>query len=181
MALLGSAALSQTLPVSATAYLQAQALPGGGWEWAPGWGADTNTTALALQALRAAGEPKSAPTALAGLAFLHATQNDDGGFPYAPGADARSDANSTAYAVQALIALGENPAGPGWAVNGQTPVDFLLGLQLADGSFEWQPGAGSNLLATQQAIPALLGRSYPMYHNQLARCPAVYLPLVQRQ
>ena len=130
LALLGTAALSETVPVSATAYLHAQMLVGGGWEWAPGWGADTNSTALGLQALMAAGESKTTPAVLAALAFLHTTQNADGGFPYAPGPVAASDTNSTAYVVQALIAVGEDPAGADWTVNGQTPVDYLLGLQL---------------------------------------------------
>ena len=39
---------------------------------------------------------------------------------------------------------------------------FLLGLQLADGSFEWQPNTGSNLMATAQAVPAVLGQPYPV-------------------
>jgi hypothetical protein len=52
-------------------------------------------------------------------------------------------------------------------------------MQLEDGSFEWQPGFGSNLLATQQAIPALLGRSFPFELAPAETCPAVFLPLIQ--
>ena len=45
-----------------------------------------------------------------------------------------------------------------------------MGLQLADGSFEWQPNTGSNLMATAQAVPALLGQSYPVIVRDLEFC-----------
>jgi hypothetical protein len=41
-------------------------------------------------------------------AFLTAEQNPDGGFPLAPGGP--SNAQSTAWAVQALVAAGRDPA-----------------------------------------------------------------------
>lgn len=44
------------MPADAVSYLKSLAQPSGGWEWGPGWGADTNATALALQALLATGE-----------------------------------------------------------------------------------------------------------------------------
>ncbi|MEZ4582265.1 MAG: hypothetical protein R3A10_11645, partial [Caldilineaceae bacterium] len=97
---------------------------------------------------------------------LRRAQNDDGGFGYDPATAAEygSDANSTAYALQALYALGEDPAGAAWTrgPDGASPIDFLLNAQLDDGTIEWQPGSGANLLATQQAVPALLGRSFPL-------------------
>lgn len=177
-AILGTVALSEIAPVSAVAYLKGQVQPDGGWEWAPGWGSDTNATALALQALIAAGEPISSATVVDALAFLESAQNEDGGFPYAPGPDAPSDANSTAYVVQALIAAGEDPLGARWTVSATTPISYLLTLQLPNGSFEWQPGAGANQLATQQVIPALLGRAHPALSAPLQACPALYLPQV---
>lgn len=115
---------------------------------------------------------------ISALAFLDGAQNADGGFPYAPGPEAPSDANSTGYVVQALIAAGEDPLGARWTVSGATPIDYLLTLQLPDGSFEWQPGTGANQLATQQVIPALLGRAHPALSAPLQVCPAVYLPHV---
>lgn len=177
-AILGTVAISETAPVSATTHLRNQAQPDGGWEWAPGWGSDTNTTGLAIQALIAAGEPISSSTVISALAFLDGAQNEDGGFPYAPGPAAPSDANSTAYVVQALIAAGEDPLGARWKVTATTPISYLLTLQLPDGSFEWQPGSGANQLATQQVIPALLGRTHPAFSAPLQACPAVYLPQV---
>jgi prenyltransferase beta subunit len=161
------------------------AQPNGGWEWSPGWGTDTNSTALAIQALIAAGEPITSSVIISAVNYLQAAQNTDGGFPYDPnsawGTD--SDANSTAYVVQALQAIKQNEligsANFGAFVLTDTKaISFLLGMQLADGSFEWQSGGGSNLLATQQAIPALLRKAFPFKIRDVADSPAVYLPLV---
>lgn len=179
-AMLGAAAFSVTVPSTAIDYIKDQALANGGWEWAPGWGADSNTTALAIQALIAAGEPTNSTVITNALDFLHTVQRDSGGFAYDASAGNIADANSTAYAVQALVAAGEDPTGPAWTVNGKTPIGYLLAMQLTNGSLEWQPGNGSNLLATQQAIPALLGRAYPPAGHVLARCPALHLPLLLR-
>jgi hypothetical protein len=179
-AILGAAALSETIPAVAVASLAAQVQPGGGWEWAPGWGADTNATALALQALVAAGEPLTASAVISGLAYLESVQLADGGFPYAGGAAAASDANSTAYVVQALVAAGEAPRAPRWSQSGGNPFDYLAARQLADGSLEWQAGTGANLLATQQAIPAQLGRPFPVRRQAIPACPGLYLPLMLR-
>ena len=181
-AVLGALALSETVPGSAVQALYAQIQSDGGWEWAPGWGSDTNSTALAIQALVAAGKPVSATAIVSGLAYLKSAQNDDGGFAYAPADDgsALSDANSTAYVVQALAATGQDPLGPAWTVNANNPIRYLLSLQLGDGSFAWQAGTGSNQLATQQVIPALLGHAYPLQRAELAGCPGVYVPIIMR-
>lgn len=181
-AMLGEASLDRTIPAEAIAYLKSLAQPGGGFEWGPGWGADTNATALALQALIATGEPIASPLVTEGLAYLWAAQNEDGGFPYQPdspwGTD--SDANSTAYVIETLRAAGEDPNGAAWSKGANTPISFLLGLQLEDGSFEWQGGQGSNLLATEQAVVALLGRTFPLRTAEAAGCPSVHLPLAGR-
>jgi hypothetical protein len=169
--ILGTISLSQTVPSSAVEALAAQQQPNGGWEWQPGFGPDTNTTALAVQTLVAAGYPVTATEVLSGLAFLKSGQIAGGGFVYDPATpDNGADANSTAYALMALSATGEDPAGEAWSVDGSTAVDFLLSLQQPDGSVEWQAGTGPNLLATAQAATALLGRSYPLALGALSGC-----------
>ena len=179
-AMIGANAISETIPASAVTYLIAQIQPDGGWEWGPGWGEDTNATALVLQALIAGGEPITSSAVISGLAYLDSVQNTDGGFPYAGGGDATSDVNSTAYVLQGLIAAGEDPRAPRWSASSGNAFDYLVAMQLEDGSFEWQAGTGSNQLATQQAIPALLGQAYPTKRQVLPVCPALYLPLVNR-
>jgi hypothetical protein len=168
---LGTLALSQTVPPSAVEALVAQQQPGGGWEWQAGFGPDTNTTALAVQTLLAAGYPVTATEVVSGLAFLKSGQVAGGGFVYDQAMPENgADANSTAYALMALSAAGEDPVAEAWAVDGSTAVDYLLGVQLPDGSLEWQAGTGSNLLATAQAVTALLEQSYPLAAGELSAC-----------
>jgi prenyltransferase beta subunit len=183
--MLGTNALSQTVPEAAVQYLKDLSEDDGGWAWLPGLesGSDTNSTSLAVQALIANGEPLTASAVISGLNFLKSAQNPDGGFTYDPdsiyGTD--SDTNSTAYAVQAIWAAGQDPLTGTWVISNTNPVSYLLSMQLEDGSFEWQSGFGSNLLATQQAIPALLGKAFPFQVSTLETCPGsmLYLPLIQ--
>jgi len=164
--MLGLAAASQSIPLSATERLQAIHATGGGWGFvanAPAGEADS--TGLALQALAAAGA-HSAPAAAAlgsaaicttgagssnpavrdALAFLRKVENADGGFP---GFGGSTSADSTGLALQGLAAYHENPRGLSWtnvitdgsasALTLHNPVDALLGLQTLDGGF---PGFG---------------------------------------
>jgi hypothetical protein len=184
-AMLGVRALSQTVPVTAAQYLKDMAQPNGGWEFAPGWGTDTNSTALAIQALVAAGEPVTSSAIVSGLAYLKSTQNiTDGGFPYDPnsgwpGAE-DSDTDSTAYVVQAILAAGQDPLTDTWKVASSDPISYLLSMQLPDGSFEWQKGYGANLKATQDTIPALLNGPFPTKVADLDGCEAIYMPVIFR-
>jgi hypothetical protein len=146
------------LPEGAVALLVEAQLDDGSWslmgeEDVPT--GDSNTTALAVQALVAAGE--EAP-ARATLPYFERIQNEDGGFPWQKPSDygTDSDANSTALVIQALRALDE-PLDD-WSVEGRDPVAALLALQEGEsGAFEWQPGMGPNVLATAQAVQALAG------------------------
>ncbi len=194
LAMLGMAALSETVPAAATEYLLNLQLPSGGWEWGMDWGADTNSTAFALQALIAGGISPTSTSVISGLDYLKQAQNPDGGFPYDPdssyGTD--SDTNSTAYVLQSLLAVGEDPLSTKWSVgedsetmtwviSGINPVAFLLRMQLPDGSFEWQRDGGANQMATQQATIALLYQPFPIRSASLSMCPCkVFLPLVIR-
>lgn len=181
-AMLGLAALDQTIPVTVTQYLKNLIQPNGAWEWSAGWGTDTNTTALAIQAIIAAGEPLTVSEIISGLNYLATAQNTDGGFPYDPnsiyGTD--SDPNSTAYVVQAILAVGQDPITGTWVISQTNPINFLLGMQLGDGSFEFSKGTGSNLYATQQVIPALLGVYNPAAKTNLEHCPLAMLPVLFR-
>jgi hypothetical protein len=174
--ILGALALGEVLEAEelagSVAHLTGLALPEGGWEWSPGWGRDTNSTSLAIQALVAAGAPVSSTEVVSGLAYLKSAQLEGGGFSYDPSADwgQVADANSTAYVLQALAAVGADAQDEAWQVNGVGPVDFLLSLQEDGGALAWQPDQPANLGATQQAIPALLGQPYPLRRMSLDIC-----------
>jgi hypothetical protein len=147
------------LPAGAVTAMTSQFTEDGAWALfggtTPGT-ADTNTTALVMQALVAAGEPGAAAGA---LPYLRRMQNEDGGFPYQkPSAwGTETDANSTAVVIQALDALGE-PLG-NWLVNGTDPLGALLALwDEASGAYVWQASTPfSNMLATAQAVQASEG------------------------
>jgi hypothetical protein len=147
------------IPESAVTAMTSQVTEDGAWALfggtAPGT-ADTNTTAMVMQALVAVGEVDAASGA---LSYLRRMQNEDGGFPYQKpspwGTD--TDANSTAIVIQALNALGE-PMG-NWAGSGTDPMGALLGLwDAAAGAFYWQQSVPvANLLATAQSAQAVAG------------------------
>lgn len=157
--------VSRPVPARAVEYLANNANADGGWSWsAPGGstGSDTNSTSVAVQALIAGGVSSQSGVITRALAYLKTAQNTDGGFNYDPNsAYTDTDVNSTASVVQALIAAGQDPVTTTWTMGGKSAIDFLLSAQLPNGGFEWQSGTGENLLATQQAVSALLQQSYP--------------------
>ena len=120
---------------------------------------DTNTTALAIQALVASGRRDGIDDA---LAYLRRVQNDDGGFPYQNPSEygTDTDANSTAVVLQALQAAGETLGD--WAPAGTGPLGALAALyDPSVGAFSWQAAMpGPNVLATAQAIPAMASQTF---------------------
>ncbi|MBN2392607.1 MAG: terpene cyclase/mutase family protein [Anaerolineae bacterium] len=151
----------EPIPQSAIDLLKTQIADDGAWSLfggpTPGL-ADTNTTALAMQALVVVGEPSAAHSA---LAYLRRMQNADGGFPYqkpsAWGTD--TDANSTAVVLQALHALGEPVSN--WAASGADPMGALLALwDAVSGGYYWQVTVPfANIMASAQAVQAAEGMS----------------------
>lgn len=163
-AMLGLRSASATIPAAAVTRLASQANADGGWGWAASIASDSDSTALAVQALIAAGAPASHPAIASGLSYLRTVQltNTNGGFAASPdqawGVD--SNTNSTAFAIQSILAGGQDPLSAAWTVTATTPIDFLLGQQLPSGAFVYvEPPA--NLFATQQAAPALVGKPFP--------------------
>lgn len=167
-AVVGLAAAGGPIPQGATSSLIALQQPDGGWEGGAGWGTDSNTTALAVEALVAAGVPAGDPALVRAKAYLRDQLAPSGGFVYSAAWGEEPDANSTAYAIQGLLALGEDPAGETWARSGNTAWDALLAFRVDGGAFEWQAGQGANLLATAQAVPALAGVTYPLQPAETA-------------
>jgi prenyltransferase beta subunit len=137
-------------PALVQALLRAQR-PSGGWSWLRGGAADSNDTAAAVQALRAAGV-RGKPIQRA-VAFLRRHQNRDGGFELT--LDRGSDAPSTAWAIQALLAAGVKPGAAAFA--------YLRRLQRPDGSVRYSVRYDSSRLwTTAQVAPALARRPFPL-------------------
>jgi hypothetical protein len=124
--------------------------PTGGWSWIRRGQPDSNDTAAALEALRSAGV--SGRTIARGLAALRRFGNADGGYALTRGR--ASDAQSTAWAVQAQLAAGVEPGRATWR--------FLARLRRPDGSYRYSVRyATTPVWVTAQVSPALAGRSFP--------------------
>jgi hypothetical protein len=177
LALIAIGSAGATPPAAAFDRLAGLQLDDGGWSFdgTAATGSDTNTTSLVLQAL--VGQPQAAAVKAKALAYLRSQQNSDGGFPYAQASSFGhdSDANSTAYVIQALIALGESPAT--LTNGGKGPLAALIALQNPSGALRYQQAQpDDNGLATYQAITALLGRALPLKTTKVAGAQAFIAP-----
>jgi prenyltransferase beta subunit len=137
------------VPSETLAYLLRGQSADGGFSWAKGVAPDSNDTAAAIQALRAAGVTgKPISRALAALARF---RNADGGFALTRGR--ASDSQSTAWAIQAYLAAGKQPPRPAYA--------FLARMLQRDGSYRYSKQyAATPVWVTAQVVPALAGRPY---------------------
>jgi prenyltransferase beta subunit len=134
-------------------YLRQAQRPGGGWSWYPSGAPDSNDTAAAIQALRAAGVRSRARPIQRGLAYLRKLQRPDGGFALTPGRS--SDAQSTAWAIQAFVAAGKEP--------GRRAFRYLSGLRRDDGSYRYSKRyAVTPVWVTSQVLPALARKPFPL-------------------
>ncbi len=144
----------------AARWLARQQEADGGFGFAKrGGGSDIDDTAAALQALVAAGARGGKTTAHA-VAFILGAQKLDGGFPQQTGGE--SNAQSTAWAVQALDAASRNVE----AVTHQgsrSPLGYLQSLVGSDGSVRYsRTGAQTPVWVTAQALTALAGKPLPI-------------------
>ncbi|MFC4493063.1 prenyltransferase/squalene oxidase repeat-containing protein [Streptomyces ovatisporus] len=117
--------------------------------------ADTNATALAVQALSAVGGRSA--TVRESLAWLGSVQNKDGGWGYNPGSP--TDANSVSVVMGAYSAAGREPERI--RKGGASPYDALETLQLGcdaeasgRGAYAYQPGKKGELAANDDATAA---------------------------
>jgi energy-coupling factor transport system substrate-specific component len=126
----------------------------GGWGSRPDVFSDADTTGNVLQAI---GGKK---TVAAALAFLRKNHRPSGGFPLAPGSPPNTQ--STAWAIQGLIAAGINPA-RFTAGGGKSPMQFLDDRQEDDGHFRYSVGSDQTpVWVTVQAMVAAAGKTFPI-------------------
>lgn len=147
----------------------------GGWGPAVGSPSDVDQTSRTLQALGPPPEDSSRSSNAAlirAVDFLRAAQNADGGFPKDPGG--QSNAVSTASAVQAIVALGEDP--DQWIRDGATPLAFLDSLEDPSGGFSLSVGEPPSALVTSFVIPALLRKPLPVRFTPPTAPPTTVSP-----
>jgi energy-coupling factor transport system substrate-specific component len=144
---------------AAVRWLSRQQNADGGFGFARhGTASDVDNTGSSLQALVAAGRGSSRQARRA-LAYLRAHQNPDGGFPLNPGG--ASNAQSTAWAIQGLIAAGRNPALV--RRGGRSAIAFLRTLTGPDGAVRYsRTSKQTPVWVTGQALTALARKTFPV-------------------
>ncbi len=147
------------VPGSTVSWLLRQQDRDGGFSFSTaGGGSDVDDTAAALEALAAAGGSGSAQARA--VAYIRSRQNRDGGFP-TQGATT-SNAQSTAWAVQGLIAAGVDPSSVHRS-GGANPVQFLSSLIAPDGHVSYARGQDQTpVWVTAEAEMALAGKPLPL-------------------
>ena len=138
-------------PRAAVRFVLRQQARSGGWSWYLNGQPDSNDTAAAIEALRSVGV--TGKPIRHGLAYLLRLRNRDGGFELTPGRG--SDAQSTAWAVQAFVAAGRAvPKGS---------IAYLSRLRRPDGSLRYsQRYATTPVWVTAQVLPALHRQPFPL-------------------
>jgi energy-coupling factor transport system substrate-specific component len=120
---------------------------------------DIDDTAAAIEALVAA-SAQHGVVARAGH-YLQAQENRDGGFPLTPGGS--SNAQSTAWAVQALVAAGGST---------QRAIAYLRARTTPSGAVRYAAGSAQTpIWVTAQALAALARRPLPIGFRRRARRP----------
>jgi energy-coupling factor transport system substrate-specific component len=141
----------------------------GGFNFATRGGtSDVDDTGAALQALAGAGGNATRAMRRA-VAYIGRQQNGDGGFPQEEGAD--SNAQSTAWALQGLIAAGVDPSGVRRGAS--SPIGYLDSLIAPDGHVRYSRQSDQTAVwVTGQALMALAGKTLPIAPLARAGAPA---------
>jgi hypothetical protein len=143
----------------ATGWLAGQQNDDGGFSAAGRGGASgVDDTAAAVQGLLRGGRGRGSAPVRRALRWLVARQRADGGFPLLPGQ--ASNAQSTAWAIQALAAAGRDPRRLRRR-GGRDPIAFLRTLQARDGSFRYsRSSVQTPVWVTAQALLGLARRPF---------------------
>jgi energy-coupling factor transport system substrate-specific component len=141
-------------------WIAGQANPDGGFNFAGrGGSSGIDDTGAALQGLVAAGR-RGTKTVRRAAAFLASRQNPDGGYPLQPGGP--SNAQSTAWAVQALVAAGRDPDRQR-RHGARSPTAYLRSLVTPGGAVRYsRTSAQTPVWVTAQALAALARRPFPL-------------------
>jgi Prenyltransferase and squalene oxidase repeat len=169
-AILALRAAGHPVAPATRAWLLRQQDADGGYNFATaGATSDVDDTGAALEALAAAGAAPAKTVARA-VGFIRTQQNRDGGFPSQPGDD--SNAQSTAWAVQGLIAAGVSP-GALHRRGAPSPLAYLRSLIAPDGHVWYSRSSDQTpVWVTAQALMALVGKTLPLGPVALPTTPS---------
>jgi prenyltransferase beta subunit len=121
---------------------------------------DIDVTSGVVQALAAVRGRDTGRAGRRAVAFLRGQQQPDGGFPLTAGG--ASNAQSAAFAIQALVAAGVRP-GAIRRDGSRTATGYIGSLTTADGSVRYsRTSAQTPIWVTAQVLPALRARPLPI-------------------
>jgi hypothetical protein len=154
-------------------WIESIQLPDGGWAWnAASTSDEVDMTGAAIQALIAAGRGRN-DAVEEGISYLRDAQNADGGFPEFPG-NPESNVASTAWAVQGIWAVGENPEDWRFGSEPQAkePLGYMESMQQPDGHIRWKHSQDLNgIWMTAYCSVALGGHVWPIPEAPLSNDP----------
>lgn len=127
----------------------------GGWSWSVGGASDSNDSAVAIEALKAAENAGFSNSGLTiaindGVNYLLGLQQADGGWEYQSGFG--TDGASTAWVIQAILG-NDNEVGDG--------LNFLVSLQDSSGGVQYQTGFGADTFTSGYALSAFGKKAFP--------------------
>jgi Squalene-hopene cyclase C-terminal domain/Prenyltransferase and squalene oxidase repeat len=138
---------------SSTSWLAKAENGDGGWGDTPGSPSTADGTGATMQAI------PGSDAARRGLAYLRKAQRSGGGFPLGGSGDVNSQ--STAWAVQGIIAVGTDPATV--KAGGKSAPEYLSSLQQADGHYSYSASSDqSPVWVTGQVLAATAGKAFPI-------------------
>ena len=158
LALVSAKTANSTIIQSSMNFIKSNQNGDGGWNWAVGGTSDVDDTAAAIMALIAAKESASSTVIVNALSYIKSKQMDNGGFESWGATNPGTDS----WAIDAIVAAGQDPTSTYWTKKGKTPVDDLLTFQGEDGAFSFPGPNPTKEWATSYAIPALVGEPYPI-------------------
>jgi energy-coupling factor transport system substrate-specific component len=125
----------------------------GGWGDLPGPPSNADVTGAAMQAM------PNTNAAQNGLTYLRKHQRSDGGF--ALGGSGGVNSQSTAWAIQGMIAVGADPAKI--ASGGNSALDYLAARQAGDGHYRYSASSDQTpVWVTGEVLVAAAGDALPI-------------------
>jgi energy-coupling factor transport system substrate-specific component len=124
----------------------------GGWGDVPGAQSNADVTGSAMQAI------PSTKNGEQGLAYLRRHQSSGGGFA---GGSGPVNSQSTAWAVQGIVAVGADPGSV--ASGGNSALDYLTARQAADGHYRYSASSDQTpIWVTGEVLAAAAGDAFPI-------------------
>jgi energy-coupling factor transport system substrate-specific component len=126
----------------------------GGWGDTPGSPSTSDGTGAVLQALARGSKPSHR-----GLVYLGQVQRKGGGFPL--GGNGEVNSQSTAWAIQGILAAGEDPGS--FRRGGASAPDYLSARQASDGHYRYSKSSDQTpVWVTGEALVAAANKYFPI-------------------